>query len=553
MEKIQDLDVDDELINNLWNISLASYSAAIKKKMMDNLSVNYKNLLSYFTNYKVEIREKPKLPVISKTEIKKPEIKKDNNLINSMISKPKEELPPVHPSTEIIQKKDNRRSLYVAQKMGFKLDLSKEENIEAIQKKLMNLFTTTQKGEEVKVDKTKFKNFVDMVSTLEYKGYDYELSEDDYFRRKDGTIVKTILENEDAAIKKCEEIVSSLKEGEDFFDPDFGSNPKDQDKHRFSIYMNGVAPKGALDPKMIEWYKMEKIGDNPVFLDENADCNDVIQGSIGDCWFISALSVIATKPHLLRGEFNESILADGEIDDEEGIMLSTGIFPPIFHGFRQRKIFCFKFFKNFQWRYVIVDDRLPCSKIYNDKQIPKLLYGKCRNENEFWVPLIEKAYAKLHGSYESLVSGFIDDGLVDLTGLVARKIAINDEIKNQDQVESFWNLVKTSAAKDFEQGVIKDKKGNILKSLRLTKNNTMLGCSVDAKVVESEVVFRGHKTGLYASHAYSILDVLEIPKPNGIKPRKTSRLLRVRNPWGCKEWVGKWNDESEELQQNKER
>ena len=42
------------------------------------------------------------------------------------------------------------------------------------------------------------------------------------------------------------------------------------------------------------------------------------------------------------------------------------------------------------------------------------------------MPLIEKAYAKLHGCYESLISGFIDDGLTDMTGLAAEKVKIQD-------------------------------------------------------------------------------------------------------------------------------
>jgi hypothetical protein len=44
------------------------------------------------------------------------------------------------------------------------------------------------------------------------------------------------------------------------------------------------------------------------------------------------------------------------------------------------------------------------------------------------VPLIEKAYAKLHGCYESLNGGLLDDGLVDLTGLVAEKINIETSV-----------------------------------------------------------------------------------------------------------------------------
>ena len=53
--------------------------------------------------------------------------------------------------------------------------------------------------------------------------------------------------------------------------------------------------------------------------------------------------------------------------------------------------------------------------------------------------MIEKAYAKLHGCYESLISGFVDDGLTDMTGLVAEKIKLHGangfpsrEIKDAD-------------------------------------------------------------------------------------------------------------------------
>ena len=42
------------------------------------------------------------------------------------------------------------------------------------------------------------------------------------------------------------------------------------------------------------------------FLD-GIESNDVIQGCLGNYWFTSALSVLATKDYLLRGEFNEEI------------------------------------------------------------------------------------------------------------------------------------------------------------------------------------------------------------------------------------------------------
>jgi hypothetical protein len=40
-----------------------------------------------------------------------------------------------------------------------------------------------------------------------------------------------------------------------------------------------------------------------------------------------------------------------------------------------------------------MDDRLPVG----DSSSPKLVFARCKDENELWVPLVEKAYAKLHG------------------------------------------------------------------------------------------------------------------------------------------------------------
>ena len=45
-----------------------------------------------------------------------------------------------------------------------------------------------------------------------------------------------------------------------------------------------------------------------------------------------------------------------------------------------------------------------------------LYFAKSGTEGETWVPLIEKAYAKLHGDYGSLCGGEASEAVEDLTG-----------------------------------------------------------------------------------------------------------------------------------------
>ena len=69
-----------------------------------------------------------------------------------------------------------------------------------------------------------------------------------------------------------------------------------------------------------------------------------------------------------------------------------------------------------------------------------------------------------------------------------------------------------------------------------------MGCSYSVRKSEPlEVEYDG---GIIRGHAYSILDVREF---------KHLRFLKIRNPWGKKEWTGPWADfgpEWERLREN---
>jgi len=48
-----------------------------------------------------------------------------------------------------------------------------------------------------------------------------------------------------------------------------------------------------------------------------------------------------------------------------------------------------------------------------------LLYARSGLAGETWVPLAEKAFAKLRGDYSSIQGGFTHEGIEDLTGYVS--------------------------------------------------------------------------------------------------------------------------------------
>jgi len=147
-------------------------------------------------------------------------------------------------------------------------------------------------------------------------------------------------------------------------------------------------------PFTFQWKRPHEIVSNPVFINDTEAHLDITPGKMGDRWLVSCLGVL----YLSKGLFYRVVPADQCFEN------------PYYGVFRFRLWWCG------EWVEVLVDDRLPTIN-------GKLAFLQS-NSNSFWPGLLEKAYAKLHGSYEALKYGTLLDGLADLTGGITENVPI---------------------------------------------------------------------------------------------------------------------------------
>ena len=145
-----------------------------------------------------------------------------------------------------------------------------------------------------------------------------------------------------------------------------------------------------------------------------------------------------------------------------------------------------------------IDDHIPY-----DLKKNKPAFSQSKG-NELWVMLLEKAWAKINGNYENSIKGFVSEAFRALTGapvVFFKHVYIKDiweEISEADR--SNYIFCASSGDKESNKG-------------------------------------RYEEIGLISEHAYSVIDAIEVDTPQG-----REKLLKIRNPWGHKEWLGKWSD-----------
>ena len=224
------------------------------------------------------------------------------------------------------------------------------------------------------------------------------------------------------------------------------------------------------------WLRPEEIYDtkNYEIFHEGVSVDDIIQGSLGDCYFLSVIGSLCNNIKLIE---------------------------KLFYSLKKSKNnqYGINFYINGKWKLILIDDYFPA----RNTSFKKFSFSYSSNK-EIWVPLLEKAWAKINGCYAKIGTGGLPNEVYDLCSEAYNEYIL---IKNKNK-EKLW------------QEIFEGEKKNYLMTAGTTKNTNN---------------FKLEKIGLTPGHAYTVLGILEINK---------EKVIKLRNPWGNFEFSGDWSDYS---------
>ena len=245
--------------------------------------------------------------------------------------------------------------------------------------------------------------------------------------------------------------------------------------------------------QQLHWEKAKTLFRTEYFsLYDTLDVEDVSQGALGNCYFLSVLAVLASNPDIYDKVFVDKAKTNNGVYRVR--FLIRGI----------PKIIC-------------VDDFFPANE---HKNFAFAMSGR----RELWVQVLEKAWAKVNGSYASTIAGLPSEAFTCLN-----EAPCMTYFHWRYNVDSLWGILKREKSRGF-----------------YIATNT-------SGIKESEE----KKLGLVSGHAYSVTNLFEFiipavhenpndPQSKVIRKAGLLRLIQLRNPWSYFEWKGRFNDDDEQ-------
>ena len=170
---------------------------------------------------------------------------------------------------------------------------------------------------------------------------------------------------------------------------------------------------GVID--RIIWKRATEFNKNWELIGNN---RDILQGNIGDCYFLAALLTLTQYPYIIAEKFRTKNY--NEIGYYEMIFFIDG-----------------------EWQIVFIDDFFP----YDPEQ--EELIGVRPQNNELWAILLEKAWVKINGGYVNTYTGLFSEAILGLTGFPT-EIFKHKKIENPNDI---YNLYK-SIENGYKEGSI---------------------------------------------------------------------------------------------------
>ena len=234
------------------------------------------------------------------------------------------------------------------------------------------------------------------------------------------------------------------------------------------------------------WARAEEIYDtkNYHIFHEGVTCDDIIQGSLGDCYFLSVLGSLCKYPKII-----EKLFYSKEIPKSH----QYGIY----------------FYINGTWKLILIDDFFPA----RNTSFKKFAFGYSTNK-ELWVSLLEKAWAKINGCYAKVGAGGLPNEVFDIC----------------TEAFSDYILIKKKSKADLWKIINESEKKNYVMTAGTTKNLNGI---------------RLEKVGLTPGHAYAVLKALEIDTGTAVEKvvqlRNPWGNFEYSGDWS--DYSSKWTDE----------
>ncbi len=232
-------------------------------------------------------------------------------------------------------------------------------------------------------------------------------------------------------------------------------------------------------------HRLDWIFESPQFTVDGYSSSDIKQGGDGDCWWLAAVATIAHRKDLMAKVCvarDEECGVYGFVFQRDGEWVSTVVDDNLYLRHED-----FDFYGD---TYDSTGKRAREHRKQKQTGSEALYFAKCADQNETWLPLLEKAYAKVHGDYEAISGGWSGEGVEDMTGGVTTTVATNRVLKK----DKLW--------KELVNG-----DGEFVFAL------SAIGTGWDWQ-----------KGGLALGHAYSILKATEEVDEDG----KKVRLVQIR-------------------------